>query len=243
MLAVPNVAHADAIATSGNDFFDQHANDIIFLGWNFIADGEAGSVAVKESPGSAKELYKIENGDIVFVQYSCLFNGKYWGYIYPDSGWAKLDQMLLVYDNRTFSEDHRAEFYIYEGTYTALENAGGAIAWSWPGSGIQLGIIEGIDSSDIKDAHTWKDPEGREWVLVYKYQGFSVIWICLSDPMNGDIPAFNPASLPSVWVPETEYVDIGKSDKNMVLPIVILVAAVVVVTILLIKIIWKKRRN
>ena len=240
IIAAPNAVYADALATSSNSFFDRHASDIIFLGRNFVADGEGGSVAVKKAPGSAGEIYKIENGDIVFVQYSCLYGGNYWGFIYTIPGWVRLDQMLVLYDNISFIEDHRDEFYSYEGTYDELEKTGGAIAWSWPGSGAQLWINEGMDSGGFMNSYTWKDPEGREWGFAPGYQGFSDSWVCLSDPMNGDIPAFNPPPPPEVWVSETEHVDLSKSLNPMILLVVILVAAVAIVTILIIKIIWKR---
>jgi len=243
MLAVPHAVYADAIAETDNSFFNRHQNDFLPLGRSFISDGEDGSVPVKDSPGSAKEIHQIENGNIVYVQYSCLFNGDYWGFTFASNGWIRLDQMLVLYDSISFVEEHANEFYSYEGTYDTIENAGGAILWSWPGSGVQLWTKEEIYDWSIMNSYTWSDPEGREWVFMSGYQGYTDSWICLSDPMNGNIPAFNPAPPPSVWVPETEHVDIGQSEKKAVLPIVILVAAVVIVTIVLIRTIWKKGRD
>ena len=233
LLAAPHAVYADAITQVDNSFFNRHQNDILPLGRSFIVDGEDGSVEIKEKPGTAEGLYQIENGDIVFVHYSCLFDGEYWGFI--NAGWVRLDQMLVLYDNISFVEDHADEFYSYEGTYEALEKAGGAVAWSWPGSGVRLRTIGDMQGWEFNRAYTWTDPEGREWGLERGYQGFSDSWVCLSDPMNGDMPAFNPAPPPAVWVSDKEHVDLGKTRNPMVLLAVVLIAAVAVVTIVLIR--------
>ena len=53
------------------------------------------------------------------------------------------------------------------------------------------------------------------------------------------MPIFNPEPMPSIWVSDTEHIDIGESDSTTIIIIVILVAALIIGTVVLIKILWK----
>src|SRR5215469_2087459 len=68
-----------------------------------------------------------------------------------------------------------------------------------------------IDKHRLKESDfymkTYKDSEGREWGKVGYYAdvgGGSYVsgWVCLGDPGNSDIPAFNPAPKPKKWSPD-----------------------------------------
>ena len=43
------------------------------------------------------------------------------------------------------------------------------------------------------------DDEGRDWGYVSYFYGFRDFWVCLNDPSNPNIPAFNPAPEPSLY--------------------------------------------
>jgi len=70
-------------------------------------------------------------------------------------------------------------------------------------------------------------------------------WVCLSDPMNYDLPAMDPMPAPSPWVSETKHTDIStvKSNNSPIILIVIIVAAVVVGTVLLIRKLYKPNKK
>ena len=66
--------------------------------------------------------------------------------------------------------------------------------------------------------------------------------MCLSDPLNREIPAFNPPPEPVRWVSETEHTEIWQSD-NTVPIVIIMVALLVIGTAVLIKVFWKPNKQ
>ena len=243
ILAAPLSVYADAIAVSNNDFFEKHTDKIIYLGRSFCANGESGSVSVKKAPGARSDLTKLENGEVVYIGFSCLYDGDFWGFAGAFGGWFRLDQMLVLYDYIAFEEEHMGEFYKYEGDFSEIDSVGAAIVWPWPGADAPLWTIEGFNSNTFWVTHAWTDSDGREWVFFDYRSGSRNLWICLSDPVNPDIPVFNPAPAPSVWVSETEHVDIARTGNSSVVPIIVLVAAVAAGTIVLIRIFWRPKKE
>ena len=239
LLASPLVAYADLIAEPENDFYERNASQIIYLGRSFAASGEDGSVAVKQRPGSGGNTAKLQNGEVVYIQYSCLYNGDYWGFTFKPSGWVKLDQMLVLYDYVAFEEEHLDEFYSYGGDYAGIKETRAALAWQWPGSEAPLWTITDLDTENFRVSHAWTDEQGREWGFVAYLYGSRDIWFCLSEPLNRDIPVFNPAPAPEPWVSDTEHSDIDDDGHSMLVVIVILVAGLAIGTIVLIKVFWK----
>jgi len=147
--------------------------------------------------------------------YFCLYGGEFWGFTYEFSGWIKLDQMLVMYDYVAFEEDHRDEFYPYDGDFTQIKEARSAIAWAWPGSDAHIWTYEDLETENFRVSYAYKDNEGREWGFVTYLYGGRNIWVCLSDPLNRDIPAFNPAPEPMPWVAETNAIGItSKQGKG-----------------------------
>jgi len=245
LLLAPIKAYADVIFEPDNDFYKQHEAQILFLGRTFCANGTDGSASVKKEPGAKSDTAEIQNGETTYIQYSCLFNGDYWGFTSEYSGWVKMDQMLVLYDYVAFEEDHQAELYTYSGDYAEIKKTGAAVAWPWPGADAPLWTIENLDTTNFSVTYAYKDEEGREWGFVSYIYGSRNIWVCLSDPMNSDIPAFNPAPPPTPWVSDTVHTDIEKlenpSSANLTL-IIILVAALVIGTVVLIKVFWKPNK-
>jgi len=248
LLLVPYLAAAaDIIWLPENDFFSKHSGDCVFLGRSFIANGAGGSVPVMDAPGSGKKIHTVKNGEYVYIEYSCRYDDELWGLVptdqYTDSGykcgWAKMDQFLVVYDYVSFHEEHLLEFHEPTGNYDALRTAGGAVIWPWPGAGKYLWTTTDLDVENFYVIHAYTDPEGREWGFVNYLYGQDNVWICLSDPLNTDIPAFNPATDPTKWESETEHKNIGKTDNNATWWIIALVAAVVIAAAVLIGVLWK----
>ena len=233
------IAYADLITWPENDFYKQHHSQIVYLGRSFTANGEDGSVAVKQAPGSKSDIATIQNSEVVYIQYSCLYDGDYWGFTFEYSGWVELDQTLVLYDYVAFEEDHLLEFHSYTGDYAEIKELRAAVAWPWPGSEAPLWTFEDLDTENFNVAYAYADDQGREWGFVTYLYGSRNIWICLSDPLNRDMPVFHPAQEPSVWKSETVYSDIGKSWNPPIVLIIVLVAALAIGTVILIKIFWK----
>jgi len=241
------VAYADNMPEHKNDFYVRHVGQIIYLGRNFTPNSEVESVLVKKEPGSEIEIARLHNGTVTYMQYSCLYDGDFWGFTSEHSGWVKLDQMLVLYDYVAFEEDHLDKFYAYSGDYSKIKETRSAIAWPWPGADAYLWTYEDLDTENFRVSHAYKDEEGREWGFVTHLYGSRTIWVCLSDPLNHDIPAFNPAPEPDVWVSETAHVDIKRSapknEFSILVVIMILVIALVGGTAVLIRVFWKPNKN
>ncbi|HOP11473.1 MAG TPA: hypothetical protein PK629_08275 [Oscillospiraceae bacterium] len=203
LLLLPSVVmSADSILQPENDFYEQYRNQMVELRRDFIANGEDGFAALREAPGAKDETGRLQNGEKIYILYVCLYDGEYWGV--SDEDWIRMDQLLVLYDYVSFEKDHFDELYLYQGDYEKLKETLSAIAWPWPGADAPLWTTEDIEMEYFSITYAYLDSQGREWVFVdSRYDGY--IWICMSDLMNSDIPAFNPAPEPTKWVPERKY--------------------------------------
>ena len=245
LVLTPLVAQADMLLEPEDDFYRQHQSRIIYLGRSFAASGEGGSVPVKRYPGAVGDAATLQNGIIAYMQYSCLYDGDFWGFTSEYAGWVKLEQMLVLYDYVAFEEDHFGELYLYSGDYARIKETGAAIAWPWPGADAPIWTVEGLDADSFRVTYAYMDEEGREWGFVTYLYGNRYIWVCLSDPLNRDIPAFNPAPQPDKWESETVHIDIRHhmdeqgNESTVVIIILALVTLLVAGTALLIRLAWK----
>lgn len=252
LLAIPPVvANADVLYEPRNDFFGSFSEYCVPLQRQFVASG---SVGIKQNPGDRNDIATLKNGETAYIQYSCLVNGNYWGMAtniataadYID-GWVNLGEMLVVYDDFSFEEDFGDEFYQYEGDYAEVFEADELILWAWPGSGIVITTFEDVDDQFMSVEHTYRDADGREWGHLTYYFGFRSVWICLDDPANGSIPAFNPDPGPAVWQPDTEHREVtysgGAGNSNLLIIIGVMIAALVVITLVLIKVLYKPKKS
>lgn len=245
LFLVPSfIAYADMVVWNDNDFYHQYRGQFVRLGRRFTANGAGGSVDVYSAPGYGDTIVWIRNGDNVIISDTCLFGGEFWGFttVFPYLGWVKLDQMLVLYDYVAFAEDHFDELYPYTGDYAEIRREAAAVMWPWPGADSSLLTFEELDPESVQVSTAYKDEEGREWGFVSFLYGERNFWICLSDPLNLNLPALNPAPEPTVWVSETAHVDILQflQNKKDLIPTVVLALVVVVVagTVVLIKVIW-----
>jgi hypothetical protein len=239
LFAAPLAVHADVVIESGNDFYKANKDQLVFLGRSFSANGENGIVYVKKEPGPTRNIAKIQNGDIIYIEYSCLYEGNFWGFTLFPSGWVKMDQMLVLYDHVAFDEEYAGEFYPYKGSFDAIGKTKSAVLWQWPGSGAPLWTVTDINPDHFTVSRAWKDPDGREWGFVRDIRGNENVWICLDEPMNQDIPTFNPEPAPTVWEPDTVHKEINPSMNSTIVLIIIFVAALAIGTIILIKIVLR----
>jgi len=239
LLAPALYAHADVLIEPENEFYSLHRSQIVYLGRNFAASGAEGSVPIKSEPGAKGELARLQNGEKVYLQYSCLYDGEFWGFSTEHSGWLPIGQMLVLYDYVAFLEEYAEEFDLYLGDYEEIKEAGAVIAWPWPGADAPLWTIIDIDAENFRVIYAYTDSEGREWGFVRYSYSSSNYWVCLSDPINRDIPVFNPAVPPSPWESETVHINIEKTASPPLALIIGLVAAVAIGTAILIRVLWK----
>lgn len=251
ILMVPLAAYADVLVEPNNDFYSRHRDECTPLNRSFYANGEGGSVSLKKQPGSKAEVAAVENGEVLYIMFMYNHKGELWGVaeLYAQdkptnpwhAGWIPMNQLLLVYDYISFAEEHQADFYPYTGSYDALKTAKKIVLWPWPGSGKTQGSLEAIEDENFQVSHAYTDEQGREWGFVGYWYGRRNAWVCLNDPANSDIPAFNPAPQPDIWQPGAA--DAPKGGLSVPIFIVILVAALVVGTAVLIRVLWKPKGN
>jgi len=239
LLAPTFYAYADVLIEPENEFYSLHRSQIVYLGRNFTPSGAEGSVPIKSEPGARGELARLQNGEKVYLQYSCLYEGEFWGFSTEHSGWLPIGQMLVLYDYVAFLEEYAEEFDLYLGNYEEIKEAGAVIAWPWPGADAPLWTITDIDAENFRVIYAYTDSEGREWGFVRYSYSSSNYWVCLSDPINRDIPVLNPAVPPSPWESETAHINIEKTAGPPLALIIGLVAAVAIGTAILIRVLWK----
>ena len=245
-LITAHLAHAEAVIEPDNDFYSRYRRECVFLGRVFCAVSRDETIYVMKAPNQNEFVTQMSYGDKIYIEYSCLYNGEYWGItsMYLDNstqilcGWIKLNELRVMYDYIAFEEEFIDDFYVYVGDYSEIKAAGAAIAWQWPGADAPLWTIEGIDMTYFQVLHAFKDSQSREWGFIPYLYGSPNIWFCLSDPLNRDIPAFNPTPEPTVWVSETIHIDIGKPSYATIAIAAILVALTVVGSGLIIKVYW-----
>ena len=271
-LLMPSPA-ANADVVSGfewiTNFYFWHSKWCVEVGRNFYVNGENGSLSSKRSPGSKDVVKVFKNNSTLFIL--CVYNykGEYWGRWTSrghNEGWVPMNQLMLEYDHIFFTEEHGEEFYPYTDGHEALKTAEKVILWSWPYSGEEvISIIEPETIENVTFSHAYKDNQGREWVYVnrieygqhgnhYSFYGRSYneefkvwtgvnAWICINDPSNSDIPAFNPPR-PMPWQPA----DTSKSGLLQIVPsipllVILLVTVLTAVTAVLIRVFWKPNKG
>ena len=237
MLVSPFVVHADVVVEPTNNFYEESSGKCVFLGRNFRTNGE---VSLRRAPNSNIDVAALKNDEIIYLEYSCLYEGEYWGLaLYDNSGsagWVKISQLLVICDYVAFAEEHFNEFYEYTGDYEEIKETGEVIVWTWPGSGYFLGSVSGIDVDNFSVSYAFEDDQGREWGFVPYLYGSKNFWVCISEPNNQDIPIFNPAPEPEEWETDTVHTEIKQTDTNLIILITALVVALVTGTAILIKV-------
>ena len=247
LLSFTQVALADAIIVPENDFFEDHREHIIYLGRNFVVNSESGSVSVRAYPEAIEDISTLKNGDIVYIQYSCLYDGSFWGFIFSQQaspftdGWVMLSDFLVLYDYVAFEEDHIDELYPHTGDLTTIRDIGAMHLWPWPGSAAPMWTVEGVNVDSLIISHAFMDEYGNEWGFLRYAYGGSNVWVNISDPLNRDLPVFNPTPAPMPWVSDTEHIDIATLGNQIIVLITGLVAALVVITAILIRIVWNPK--
>ena len=252
----PLTAAADVIFEPRDSFYERNYDSMEYLNRRFYANGVNGFISLKSEPGSNTEVTAFENGTIVFISHTYNHRGSDWGVITFDygasrngTGWVPMDQLELVYDNDEFTKDFGNDFYNFDGDISALLEVEELIFWTWPGSGEIAMTDSNMQDRSQDPALSWlqahrayRDADGREWLIIPYYYASRATWVCLSDPGNRDIPAFNQPQSPQLRPPvDPSTVQTGGIPTPIIAAI--LVAVLAVGTIVLIKLLWKPKKN
>ena len=207
----------------------EHTGFIVNSKSGGLTPKEAPGSKVDFSSFGTATIIELKNGDQLYLNRVYKHRGKYWGIRVSSghggpSGWFPMDQLLERYDRIYFNDDHQNEFYDYGGDFDIGSIGGSLVMWQWPGSDYpkakyNIGMDEsddyydGLEIQELSFYFAYTDSENREWAFV-RIEGLSHstapgwrwnntfsadTWICLSDPENSDIPAFNPAPEPREW--------------------------------------------
>jgi hypothetical protein len=269
LLVLQITAHADIIAPK-RIVYPVHVrqDECVDVNRNFYANGENGYVSVKNAPSSKEEVTEIKNNSVLSISCEHNYEGEFWGFMEMGriTGWVPMKQLLLIYDLVSFTEEYRDKFYPYVGDYETLKMAEKIILWPWPGSGRVEAkmIIEAKRIENVRISHAYKDNDEREWGFInnIQYGNHNDVWVCISDPANGAIPAFNPPK-PIIWKPaETGILnseilvsseiltiatdagtDISKSKSYFLLFIFISVIVLASGTVVFIQVFWKPNKG
>ncbi len=197
LLVFPLAARADVIVEPQDDFYAAHKDACAAHFRRYYANGDGGQVSLKKEPGSLTETGVTENGKTLTIMFTYESGGKRWGVAELgagglSAGWVPMDQLLLVYDSLAFCDEHKDDFYPYEGAYDALTKVESIVLWSWPGSGkIQSTLDSRKVNGSFKVTEAYRDAEGREWGFLQYFGGSRNAWILMSDPGNEAVEAFN----------------------------------------------------
>ncbi len=245
---------ADLIWEPDDDFYRREAENCESLGRNYTADGSGGSVDLFKSPVSDKKVATVQNGNEFYVSFTYRDrDGEKWGIVQLDSGiagWIPMNELAIVYDYISFEEEHKSEFRQWEGNYDGFKTGKEVVFWSYPGSGIITRKDSDIDEK-FSISNVYTDSDGRDWGFVRYYYGVRNSWVCIDDPANDAIPAFNiqsntplpePGTLPAeatVRAVPKELQRTGGPAAEVLL--IVLVSVLVIGTLILLRVFWKKK--
>jgi len=245
-------AYADVVYEPQDNFFNSHRDACISIDRRFYVNGEEGYAIMMVAPNSNKEVDVLRNGTELYISYTYDQRGVIWGLTEFQSSitgkrvsaWLPWDKLVLKYDHISFEQDHGSEFYTYTGDLEFLKEVEKIAVWDWPGTDGTAWVTapSNLQVQDpqfyIEMEKTYKDEQGREWCFFdYRYAPWGK-WICISDPSNSEIPAFNPAPKQNLW-PPAETLPTPKGTSMLVL-VIILVALVVIAAAVLIFVFWRR---
>jgi len=243
---------ADLIWEPEDSFYSSHWEACEHVDRVFIANGPGGEVILYESPESAKEISRLENGTEVYISFSYTdSNGVVWG-VYDngdvrESGWMPMEYMVVIYDEVSFAEEFADAIKEEQGQ---LEQGYAQVYfYDFPGSeGAHL-ITLHDDGADVPEyRRIFVDEKGRRWGNVSYYYGTKNHWICLDAP-TADFYELWPEGAPqrAEETPEPpadgEWIVPGSVEENKAPFVALIVGGVVLVTALLLGLLKKSMKK
>lgn len=185
---VPVAANADVLVMPTSDFYETHRSQCRYTYRQYTVNSKSGTVCSSTTP-LTKDIYAVyKNGKTMVIE--CIYtgkDGKEWGLLsrgYDE--WIPMDEMELVYDNTSFNEDHKAEFFNADDLTEKMTEVQDIVLWKYPNSGVISSTISKQSVSNLYTGDAYMDPSGKIWVYMPYYQ-IKRGWICLADPSATDI--------------------------------------------------------
>ena len=196
-------ARADVIWEPMDPFYLSHRAECTEV--DQLWEAQVDTALYDKPGGTVKE--SVSAGDSVYI--SNLWSGG-WGQMPWRDYWTNLADYRRLYDIHDFEAAHRADFVREEHVLTMEEDVflldgqalegqtedSSLILWTYPVSGKKSRAFsrDEFDRAIRMTANPcWQDAEGRLWGYASGYLfGSFEGWICLSDPLNGEIPAEGP---------------------------------------------------
>lgn len=249
---LPLTAQADVIYEPFDSFYEQNRMDCTYVGRSYTAKGPNGEVTLYTSPEDSGIEKTYRNGAVLYVSYSYPgTDGVLWGCCdsWDDgvTGWAPMAYLELIYDGKSFAEEHADQFTEVQMALDTADLDGKEIYfWQYPGSKDCVQVLARKDYSP-ELFNTYTDEKGYQWGQCGYYMGIKGHWINLDDPA-ADYETLFP-DMPEATIPaETEITATGQveeikpaaNDEKMV--VILAVAAVVAVTFAMLVLLKKKQK-
>ena len=256
---------ADVLIEPDDDFYNRHRSRMRSMNRSFYANGENGYITLLREPDSRREVISFENGKVLYIMFTFDDDGTVWGITEVNisetetrrfvTGWVQMDNLHTIYDSREFFNEHEDEFISRPFDISDLDLDGDLVMWSWPGSGKVSGTYDtlhlfGNETNMNIGEIVYIDKFEREWGYMAYFYGFRDVWICITEPSNSNILAFNPAPAPDLYpaaepgsVPASDSAGYGSSvqgPSGLILAAT-LVSLAVTLSLVLIFIFWNKK--
>lgn len=254
-------AKADVIWEPNDEFYMDNYDSCTYEGRSYLTAGKDGKVIVYKTPNGKKKIDEFTNGVKLYVSFVYKDEKVTWGvvaYINNDdgtvensygndqTGWIKMSDLSLIYDEQSFREEYGDKITKYTGNFNQYEVKQQIYVWSYPYSGVVNGQIDKEQwttneiSLDITDYYV--DENQVEWGYVGYYYGLEG-WICLSDPENKDLPVVeheNVVNNQNEVIDQNEVNNKNGISKTEAILILLVIGVVVITTVMIIRI---KRRT
>jgi len=249
-------ALADVLVEPDDSFYRKNSNRMRVVNRSFYANGESGYITLVREPNSSREVLSLENGKHIYIMFSYDDNGTVWGVAEINisetetrryvTGWVQMSQLHPVYNSGMFYNENRDNFIDRQFNLSMIDPDGEVLLWTWPGSGKTNGTLN-IDNFsreiDEEAGNTmYIDKDGREWGYITYFYGYRDVWICLTDPSNPDIPAFNKAPEPNLY-PAPNPDSTPTTNSSSLILAATLVSLVVTLSLVLIFLFWNKKKQ
>ena len=245
LLFYGSTALADVIITPDDDFYQKHWEKCTTEARSYTGNGTEGYVILKESPISGKIVGTLANGEDYFITVVYqTSDGTKWGApnLQEKTGWVRMEDMVLVYDNISFLEEHSSQIQDYQGEFDTYEfKKDPVILWSYPESGVINAEIPKRDDM-VQFSSVYTDPEGSQWGYISYYYHIEG-WVKFDDPTNRELPVKKMDAqvtlVPASPAPDLKDL-VTANERGQILLLVGLIVLLVVGTGILIGIYWKK---
>ncbi|MEG0940558.1 MAG: hypothetical protein RR147_00175 [Oscillospiraceae bacterium] len=250
-------ALADVLWEPVDDFYASHSEECKPLVRSFYANGKTGFLEFFTKP-NGDSLGFSNNGEkyTVMFTYTDDKNAE-WGIVQfsknasgivsllendenVKNGWVKMDGLLNLYDYVAFDADHGNEYGYYEGDYSELKGVTDIVLWTYPRSGEIVGSLAEIGDGFALET-TYTDSQGLVWGFVNYAFGHKNVWVCLSEPINPDIPA-EAAPSPALYTPAPGDVPTSEASDYTTIIIVCVVSTALVAAVLIVLLRKKKAK-